>query len=147
MLESSAKKRCTINILKSMRVLGEPEKPSMLSTYFLKCIKACVICRSQIERAEKLIFLYNTECCKIVPYFYAIALSARAVASEGSELKGLAIDFQKNDFNPEKLKSLWKDIKSVNRDFRKQAFFVMGSYTVIGVSVFIGIITTISSNC
>ena len=124
------------------RSICEPTKPA-LNNYFLKCIKACVVCRAQIERAEKLLFAYKTECCKIVPFFYAVALCSRALTDERSELKGLAIDFQKEDFNPEKLKSLWKDIKNVEKGFKKQAMFAIGSYIAIGATVFIGILATI----
>lgn len=114
-----------------------PERPSKLKATHLKYIKKlCLPCRNYVKQAEKLLFSYNAECCRIAPFFYDVAEYAKHITND--ESSGIAIDHKKEHFSTDKLKELQNRSIHLCNVLQKIVLAMAVGSVVIGVVVFLG---------
>ena len=111
-----------------------PEKKKRPITKLLQRVeKDFIKCKDRTKEAKETIFSYNKERCRLAPVIYNIAKCARRITEGKGELKGIAMDFQKEKFCTDNLKELHDKIVDLHSYFEKKRYSTIIASTSIAI--------------
>lgn len=116
----------------------------------LKCTKkiACMPFKGYVKKAESLLLSYNSERCKLAPLMYYTAKYAKLIRTGEKKLKGISINFKKENIGTERIKNLKGKMKDLHSYFKKQAqiFFtsMIGTAFLVAISTFLGVYLSVA---
>lgn len=80
----------------------------------------CMPYKRHIKEAENLLVYFHNERRKLALLFYNVAVCARRIAKQKYNIKGIAIDFAKEDFCTDQLKNIQVNIANKHTLLKKK---------------------------